>query len=160
VTRLDGCEGSGSSFPTSVFVRAALRLLFEWVEDGLIPPRAARISLDEAGPVSVARVDSYGNPLGGVRAPHLDVPLKHYEAHSNPGPMCQLVGRETPLPSETLVARYRDADQYLSEFEAALDEAIRARFVLRADREPILQQAAAQARQAFASIDYPEVLTP
>ena len=70
------------------------------------------------------------------------------------------MGRETPLLSETLVARYRDADQYLSEFEAALDEAIRARFVLRADREPILQQAADQARQAFASIDYPEVLTP
>ena len=160
VARLDGCEGSGSSFPTSVYVRAALRLLFEWVEDGLIPPRAVRISLDEAGPVSVARVDHDGNPLGGVRAPHLDVPLKHYEAHSNPGPMCQLVGRETPLPSETLVARYRDANQYLSEFKAALDEAIRARFVLRADREPILQQAADQARQAFASIDYPEVLTP
>ena len=48
VARLDGCEGSGSSFPTSAFVRAALRLLFEWAEDGLIPPRAARISLDKA----------------------------------------------------------------------------------------------------------------
>ena len=72
---LDGCEGPGSSFPTSAFVRAALRLLFQWAEDALPPPRAPRISVHADGPVSVARVDEYGNPLGGVRSPHLDVPL-------------------------------------------------------------------------------------
>jgi Alpha/beta hydrolase domain len=160
VGRLDGCEGAGSSFPTSAFVRAALRLLFEWAEDGVLPPRVPRISMQTSGAVSVARVDRHGNPLGGVRAPHLEVPLKRYEAHSNPGPMCQLVGRETPLPAELLVARYRNANEYLEEFTAALDQTIRARFLLAADREQILQHAAAQAREAFASNDYPEVLTP
>ena len=106
-----------------------------------------------------AWVDGYGNPLGGVRSPQLDVPLARYEAHSEPGPMCQLVGREMPLPAGTLVARYRDAGRYLCEFTAALDEAIRARLILAADREPILQNAADRAREVFAVNDYPEVLT-
>ena len=72
--------------------------------------------------------------------------------------MCQLAGRETLLPIETLVARYRDADQYLSEFTAALDATIRARFLLPADREPILRDAPPQAQKAFAAADYQEVL--
>lgn len=156
--RLDFCEGPGSTFPTSAFVRAGLRLLFQWAEDALPPPRAPRISVQSDGPVSVARVDRYGNPLGGLRSPHLDVPLARFEAHTSPGPMCQLVGRETLLPTETLVARYGDADRYLTEFTAALDATIRARYLLPADREPILRQMAAQARDAFATADDQEVL--
>lgn len=158
--RLEGCDSAGSSFPTSVFVRAALRLLFEWVEDTLPPPRAARISMHRAGPVSEARVDRYGNPLGGVRSPHLDVPLARYEAHSSPGPICQLAGRETPLPTEMLVARYRDANRYLDEFTAALDSTISARYILSADREQILRDVTARARDAFNAIDYQEVSIP
>jgi Alpha/beta hydrolase domain len=160
VARLEGCDGSGSSFPTSAFMRGALRLLFDWVEDGLPAPRASRILVHLDGPISAALVDQHGNSRGGVRAPCLDVPLARYEAHSSPGPMCQLSGSETPLPTELLVARYGDAGQYLSEFTAALDAAISGRYILPSDRKPILQQAVAQARAAFASNDYQEVLTP
>lgn len=155
---LDGCEGPDSSFPTSAFMRAALRLLFQWAEDALPPPRAPRISAHADGPVSVARVDEYGNPLGGVRSPHLDVPLARYEVHSRPGPMCQLAGSETPLPTEALVARYQDATRYLTEFTVALDATIRARYLLADDREPILRDMATQARRAFAAADDQEVL--
>ncbi|MGV0806528.1 alpha/beta hydrolase domain-containing protein [Mycolicibacterium setense] len=158
--RLDGCDGAGSSFPTSMFVRAALRLLFEWAEDALPPPRAARISVQSDGPVSVARVDRNGNPLGGVRSPHLDVPLARYEAHSSPGPLCQLAGAETPLPTETLIARYRNANRYLDEFTAALEAAISARYILPADREQILRDVAARAQDAFRATDYQEVSIP
>jgi Alpha/beta hydrolase domain len=157
---MDGCEGPGSSFPTSAFLRAALRLLFQWAEDALPPPRARRISVQADGPVSVARVDEYGNPLGGVRSPHLDVPLARYEVHSCPGPMCQLVGRETPLPTDELVARYQNAAGYMTEFAAALDATIRARYLLPADREPILRDVTAAAQRAFAVADYQEVLIP
>jgi hypothetical protein len=160
VARLDGCDGSGSSFPTSAFMRAALLNLFRWVEEGTTPPRAARIGMQDVGPVSVARVDRYGNPLGGVRSAHLDVPLARYEAHSTPGPLCQLVGRETPLPAETLVARFRNAGQYLSEFTAALDVTVRTGYLLAADREQIVKEMTVKAREAFAVSDDQEVLIP
>lgn len=160
VARLAGCEGSGSGFPTSVFVRAALRLLFDWVEDSVPAPRAPRILVHMDGPVSAALLDQHGNARGGVRSPYLDAPLATYEAHSNPGPMCQLAGRETLLPREALVARYGEPDQYTSEFTAALDAAIGTGFILPTDRKRILQHAADQAREAFGCNDYQEVLTP
>ena len=63
-------------------------------------------------------------------------------------------------PSQTLVARYRDATRYLTEFTAALDATIRARYLLPADREPILRDVTAEAQKAFAAADYQEVLIP
>ena len=84
--------------------------------------------------------------------------LRGIEAHSSPGPMCQLAGRETLLPTEALVARYQDATRYLTEFTAALDATIRARYLLADDREPILRDMATQARRAFAAADDQEVL--
>ena len=157
---LDGCGSSASTFPTSAFVRAALRLLYRWAEEAIAPPRASRISVQSYGPISVARVDRYGNPLRGLRSPHLDVPLARYEAHSSPGPMCQLAGRETLLPIAELVARYGDVHRYLSEFTAALDAAIDAQFILPADRERILCEVTALAQNAFEAADYQEVLIP
>jgi hypothetical protein len=35
--RIAGCDGDGSSFPMSAFVRAALRNMFRWAEDGVTP---------------------------------------------------------------------------------------------------------------------------
>ena len=158
--RLDGCDGPGSTFPTSAFIRAAFCMLVHWAEDAIPPPRAPRIGMQGDGPVTTARIDRYGNPLGGVRSPHLDVPLACFEAHSGPGPICQLQGRETPLARSTLVARYRDASRYLSEFTEALDATIRAGYLLPADREQILRDAADQARNAFADTNEEEVLIP
>ena len=157
---LDGCDGPASTFPTTVYLRSALRLLYRWVEDGLPPPRAPRISVQSYGPVSVARVDRYGNPLRGLRSPHLDVPLARYEAHSSPGPICQLVGRETLLPIAELVARYGDVGRYLTEFTEALDAGIDALFILPVDREPILREVTAKAHRAFEAADYQEVFQP
>ncbi|MBI3227623.1 MAG: hypothetical protein HYZ39_21455 [Mycolicibacterium cosmeticum] len=157
--QLDGC-GAASTFPTSAFLRAALRLLYRWVEDAIPPPRTPRISVQNYGVVSVARIDRYGNPLRGLRAPHLDVPLLRYEAHSTPGPMCQLAGRETVLPIAELVARYGSLSRYLSEFTAALDAVIDAQFLLPADREAILHDVTELAQSAFDAADYQEVLIP
>ena len=52
-----GCDGDGSSFPTSAFVRAALAHLFRWAERGVAPPRAPRIDLATFDTVSEAAVD-------------------------------------------------------------------------------------------------------
>ena len=47
-------------------------------------------------------VDRFGNARGGVPSPFLDVPIARYEAHSTPGPVCALAGREAALPYEVL----------------------------------------------------------
>ena len=138
---LDGCEGPDSSFPTSAFVRAALRLLFQWAEDALPPPRAPQDQRAEptgrfrwrASTDTETRSAACAHPTSTCR-------LARYEAHSRARDRCvNSWVRETLLPTEALVARYRDANRYLTEFTAALDATIRARYLLAADREPILR---------------------
>jgi hypothetical protein len=147
-----GCEGNGSSFPMSAFVRAALRHLFRWAEDGVPPPKAPRIALKIDDVVAEAAVDRFGNAVGGVRSPFLDVPMARYEVHSTPGPLCALVGREVPLAREVLVGSYGDVASYLAGFTASLDAAIRAGFLLADDRATILDAQTAKAQNAFAAV--------
>jgi hypothetical protein len=148
--KIAGCDGNGSSFPMAAFVRAALRNLFRWAEDDIAPPTALRIVLDVDEVVAVAAVDRFGNARGGVPSPFLDVPIATYEAHSTPGPVCALAGREAPLPYEVLADRYGDLETYLVEFTISLDEIIQAGFLLEDDRAAILRAQTAKAKAAFA----------
>ena len=147
--RMEGCDGGGSSFPTSAYLRCALSHLFAWAETGVAPPSAPRLELDRAGPVSVCAVDEFGNAVGGIRSPHLDVPLARYEAHSGPGALCALVGREVTLSPEHL-NRYGSFEDYMDQFAAALDETIGAGFILERDRAELLAAHTVRAKQAFA----------
>ena len=148
--KIAGCDGDGSSFPVSAFVRAALLQLFHWAEDDLAPPRAPRIALaiDEA--VAEAAVDRFGNAVGGVPSPFLNVPIARYEVHSTPGPLCKLAGREVPLSAQVLGDRYGDVDTYLAEFSASLDAIVQAGFLWAGDRAELLHAQTLKARDAFA----------
>jgi Alpha/beta hydrolase domain len=146
---VDGCDGIESDFPTMVFVRSALHHLYRWAEQGIVPPRAPRITLAHEGPVSVAAVDDTGNPIGGIRAPQLEVPLARYAVHSTPGPLGALVGAITPLPLPQLLTRYRDGAGYLRQFAAALARTVQAGFILPDDAGPMMVAAAAAARTSF-----------
>jgi Alpha/beta hydrolase domain len=158
--KIVGCEGSGSSFPLSAFIRAALRNLFCWAEDGVIPPRAPRIALDVDDVVAVAAVDRFGNARGGVPSPFLDVAIACYAAHSTPGPVCALAGREVPLPYEVLAGRYGDVQTYLAEFTISLDASIAAGFLLEQDRIAILDTQTAKAHAAFSAASVTEAAAP
>jgi Alpha/beta hydrolase domain len=146
---MPGCDGNGSTFPTSAFVRAALRRLFEWAENGIAPPRSSPIELATFDVVSVAAVDPDGNALGGVRSPFVDVPLSRFDVHSTGGARCVLVGRETPLAQSVLARRFADAEAYLQRFTESLDDTIATGFLLEDDRAALLAAQAARAGTVF-----------
>lgn len=148
--KIAGCDGNGSSYPMSAFVRATLRHLFLWAEKDLAPPRAPRIALQINDTVAEASVDPFGNAVGGVPSPFLNVPIARYEVHSTPGPLCKLAGREVPLPAQVLSERYSDVDTYLAEFSASLDAIVQAGFLWAGDRAELLQAQTLKARDAFA----------
>ncbi len=149
--RAPGCEGTPSTFPASAFIRAALVRLFRWVEDGVEPPAAPRLELLELGPVSTVKVDEFGNAAGGVRSPHLDVPLANYLVNSSPGGRCILVGQQTLLPSTELADRYGNVGEYMAAFSQRLDETIETGYLLEADRANVLATQASLAEEAFNS---------
>jgi hypothetical protein len=150
--KIVGCDGDGSSFPLSAFLRAALRLLFRWAEDDITPPMAPRIALRIDDVVAEAHVDRFGNAIGGVPSPFLEAPIACYKAHSTPGPLCMLAGLETALPYEVIAGRYGDVQTYLAEFTISLDATIKAGFLLQDDRPALLEAQTTKAHSAFAAM--------
>ena len=147
--RVEGCDGDGSTFPTSAFLRAALRRLIEWVEAGTAPPTSPRLELATLDVVSAAATDDHGNALGGVRSPFVDLPLSRYEVHSTGGAKCLMAGRETPLPADVLRSLHGDADAYMERFTERLDGTIAAGFLLEEDRAGLLSAQAARAYEVL-----------
>jgi hypothetical protein len=135
-----GCTSPVNAGPTHFVALAALRHLDRWAAGGDPPPEADRLQVD--GDAFVR--DEDGNVVGGVRTPHVDVAVDTLSGEPPDGAsiVCMLAGSTTPLPPERLAARYGSAEAYLAEFEAALDRAIEAGFLLAEDRAAIADDAA------------------
>ena len=140
---------SSSSFATDAFLRAAAVRLIRWVEDDVAPPSRARIELDVAGEVSTPSHDEFGNALGGLRSPFVDLPLSTYKVHAESGGMFMLTGDEIPLAHDTVVEQYQTLESYLQRFRVALDATIAAGDLLSIDRDELLAAQEAKARVAF-----------
>jgi len=149
--KIDGCDGNGSSLPVAYFIRAVADLLFAWTEDGIAPPRAGRIEMEVLDEVSKAAVDGFGNAIGGVRSPFVDVPLVTYDAQGEGGLLCPLAGDETPLPPQVLADRYGSVDAYLADFSRSLDATTETGFLRDEDRTAILDAARVRAVEILGS---------
>jgi hypothetical protein len=134
-----GCTRPINDGPHHFVVKAALRHLDTWIRAGDVPPTAGPIEL-EAG--TIAR-DGDGNALGGIRTPHVDVPVATLSGDPSPGGSiaCTLMGSTTSLAPERVGTLYPSVDDYLTAYEAAADAAIEAGFVLAEDRDALLAEA-------------------
>ncbi|MDA8044391.1 MAG: alpha/beta hydrolase domain-containing protein [Actinomycetota bacterium] len=144
------CSAS-SGFPTDPFVRAAALRLIRWAEEGIVPPERPRLALAELGAFSSAEVDEFGNAMGGLRSPYVDIPLSTYKVRAGPtaGGLHMLVGDEIPFTPGQARGLYRDAATYISRFTRSLDEAIRTGDLLAIDRDGLLERQLLVAANAF-----------
>jgi hypothetical protein len=97
--------------------------------------------------------DEYGNALGGIRLPYLDVPIASYGFPNVVDPAmppllqpllglaCLLGGTVTPFDQETLDELYPRRGQYVREVSLAAGRLMRQRFLLLEDFEAIVQEA-------------------
>jgi hypothetical protein len=126
-------------------VQNALACLDRWIRDGRAPPRAEPMKTQQTADAPLGFVlDAQGLTQGGVRTPWIDVPIARLAGSGNVGsPFAFLVGVSEPFDSATLDHLYpRGRKEYLQKFTTALDAAIHAGFILRADRQEILELAA------------------
>ena len=121
-------------------LRSALQHLNTWSEGGPPPPTAPRFSIDTSGGKTTYVLDSVGNVEGGIRTPVVDAPVDVLSGLPAPNSslVCILSGTTQPIPASTLAARYPSRAAYLADYTRATDAAIRAGFVLRADRASVL----------------------
>jgi hypothetical protein len=123
---------------------AALYHLNRWVTKGVNPPNAPLLSVAAATfpAVPVINRDSFGNALGGIRTPFLDVPKASYSGTGNtPGGLCGLLGITSAFSDSMISSLYPTHDSYVSPFTAATSSARDAGFLTQPDLVEILHEA-------------------
>ncbi len=116
-----------SDFPVHYLVAGAMCNLDEWVRNGTPPPKGGRIEVVNGGTPSATTVrDQFGNAVGGIRSPYLDVPEATY--HEN-APNCRNNGYKIPFEWPRMQSLYGDYETYRSKFDAAVDRMVKERWI-------------------------------
>jgi hypothetical protein len=89
--------------------------------------------------------DSNGNAIGGIRSPHLDVPIATLIGEAgNPGPsFCSSFGATIPFDSAKLASLYNSHGAFVSKWSASVAAMADAGFITPEDAE-LVQASAAQ----------------
>ena len=118
-------------------------------------------NVDKAFTVLVPQVDADGNELGGIHLPEVTVPLATYTGWNlrdpSVGAPTQRLGFEGSFipfpktadarktlrdPRKSIAERYLDRTTYLAQFERAVDDLVKQRWILPEDRAALLQRGA------------------
>ncbi|MEP7243515.1 MAG: alpha/beta hydrolase domain-containing protein [Gammaproteobacteria bacterium] len=130
-------EGPRSRFPNSLAFNAAFRNLDQWVRKGIAPPRAEPIRVENGQPV----LDKFGNVIGGVRSPYVDVPTAQWTGTSTGASFCFIAGHEKPFDKTRLKELYPTHAAYVRAIRRNVAERVADRFLVREDGARLLKQA-------------------
>jgi alpha/beta hydrolase family protein len=146
------CSAPINSGPQHYVMNAAIDALNRWVGGGEPPPSAPRMEVveREIDPAADGRqatyeavTDEYGNILGGIRTAWVDVPVATLTGQPvEGGTFCGLFGTTTLFDDATLAALYPDKATYLDAMTASIERSVADGFILRADADLILENAA------------------
>ncbi|MFL6606485.1 MAG: alpha/beta hydrolase domain-containing protein [Steroidobacteraceae bacterium] len=130
--------------PIAMIADGALANLERWSRDGIAPPRGEPILLrGPPGEAPQVQRDPFGNALGGVRTPALEVPVARYHARmSGPG-ICELWGYREPFNAAQLKSLYPTHQEYVAKVRASVTDLVNALWLTRQDGERIITAAAA-----------------
>ncbi len=128
--------------PIAAIVDGALANLDGWSRGGSPPPHGEPIRIHElSSDASEVQRDTFGNALGGVRTPALDVPIaRYYPRMSGPG-VCELWGFREPFGAVQLNSLYPTHEEYLSKVRASVADLVAARWLTSRDGERIITAA-------------------
>jgi hypothetical protein len=141
-------EGKWNSLPRQWIHPAMFRNMERWVAKGTLPPKMAEpIHVINGGtPQATFETDRFGNVLGGVRTPYVDVPVAKYSgtATSDGGPtgsFCRLLGYEQPFTSTTLQNLYGTHQNYVARVSRQVRRMVRQRWLEPVDARQIVKRA-------------------
>jgi hypothetical protein len=149
---VETCIEKANTGPHHQVIIAALHALQEWMIDGKTPPTGEPLQTDADGN---GIMDEYGNVLGGIRTPHVDVPYATLKTDMEVAfvgsggcggiseAICGVFGQTIPLPDETLNALYESHDDYVEKVTVSTNEAKAAGFLLEPEAQSIIEDAQA-----------------
>lgn len=121
-TRCKGCFAPSQ--------RAVWYHLRRWLGGGMTPPSQPRI---EKAPDGTLARDEAGNAVGGIRWPHVVVPLGVHRAQPPTDGRADLMGSTTAFQPETVRSLYGTREEYKTRFAAAVDDLVENGVVLAED---------------------------
>jgi hypothetical protein len=143
----------GNDFPDHYFFAAALKNLDLWVRKDIPPPHGTPIDVVNAteerqdpvvGTLDVtAKLDQYGNAVGGVRSPYLDVPTAtYYPDGINKTDQAECGMSKAPFDHAMLANLYPTHQDYVEKVDNDVDRLIKERWLLKEDGDAIKAAAA------------------
>lgn len=137
-----GCTQQVNDGPQHQVAQAAFLAYLHWADSGTPPPNPQPFSLASRDPAALA-LDHHGNVIGGVRTPAVDVPVSTLSGAPPKGAstLCGLFGSSVAFTPAQLTALYGTPANYVAQFTASLDRAIREGYLLPSDRAALLAQA-------------------
>jgi hypothetical protein len=134
-------------YPFGYVADAAFSDLTKWLDDGTPPPHAARIRVTNARTGAIAR-DRFGNALGGLRTPFVDVPIATFSPTDESGHytqlsgLCPLLGYSVPFSHATLRALYPTHADYVARVTREASRLVRQGFWVPSDAAQVERRAA------------------
>ncbi|HEY4364007.1 MAG TPA: alpha/beta hydrolase domain-containing protein [Bryobacteraceae bacterium] len=123
---------------------AALDNLDNWVRKGVAAPKADRIKIKDGASAPEIALDQFGNGLGGIRNPWVDVPVAKYETTS-PGPgTCAELGHTLPLNKDRLKSLYVTPQDYGKKVALDVDKLVKEHWFTESDGKKIKAELVAQ----------------
>ena len=133
-------EGPRSRFPSRIFFDAMLRNLDLWVRYGIKPPHADPIAVQGTPPAGV--VDQFGNVVGGLRSPYLDVPTSTWFGTSTGASFCAIAGHEVPFDAARLQQLYPSHGAYVRAVAKDTARLVAGRYITGYDGLDLIREAA------------------
>ncbi len=134
------CDLPLNAGPHTYVVRSALVALDSWVRTGTPPPLMPPLEVNDD--LTGFVLDANGNALGGVRTPHVDVPVAALSGLGQVGTgFCFLFGTTTPLTAARLATLYVDKADFIAKWREAAERAVEDGGILEADLPEILAAA-------------------
>ncbi len=101
---------------------AAIRHVHRWINGGAPPPIQPRIEFENADASAAIKRDQYGNAVGGVRLPEMDVPIAQTLGSSKDSPW---LGQTFPFTADQLRRLYPSHQDYVNRVKAAAARALK-----------------------------------
>jgi hypothetical protein len=135
-------EGPRSRFPSRIFFDAIVRNLDLWVRYGIRPPHADPIATQTTGSTTTGVVDQFGNVVGGLRSPYLDVPTSTWFGNSTGASFCVIAGHEVPFDAARLQQLYPTHRAYVRAVARDTARLVAGRYITGYDGLDLIREAA------------------
>ena len=136
------CAAGINTGPHTYILRSALRNFNQWVTKNQVPASQPQLEVDAAG--TGYNMDELGIAKGGIRTPHVDVPISVLTGLGQKGnAFCSLFGGTVPLTAEVLTTRYGSHDSFVAKFSDSARNAAATGAILKDDVEHLIAAAKA-----------------